>query len=162
MKLKKMVVAALFAAMCCITTAVLPIPTLTNGYIHIGDGFVLLCGFLLGPFYGFFSAAIGSALADVVTGYMIYVPATFIIKGLVALFAALLIKKIKSVIVCSLIAESFMVAGYYFYSVLLTSNFISALSGILTNVVQAVVGTFLAVVMIYIIHKNEYLNKLWE
>lgn len=162
MKIRKMVLAALFAALCCVSTAVIQVPTPTNGYIHIGDGFVLMCGFLLGPYYGFFAAAIGSALADAVTGYFIYVPGTFIIKGVVALAACLMYKKIKSVLACSLIAEVIMVVGYYFYAVILTSNFVSSLSGIPTNVLQGVVGAVLATILVKLLTKNDYLKKMWE
>ncbi len=46
---KKMVTAALLAAFTCIATMIIKIPTPTFGYIHLGDGLVLLCGIILGP-----------------------------------------------------------------------------------------------------------------
>ena len=42
--IKKLVTAALLAAMTCVATMIIKIPTPTFGYIHPGDGFVLLCG----------------------------------------------------------------------------------------------------------------------
>ena len=45
---KKMVTAALLAAFTCIATMIIKIPTPTFGYIHLGDGLVLLCGIILG------------------------------------------------------------------------------------------------------------------
>ena len=39
------------------------------------------------PVYAFVSAGLGSALADVFSGYLVYAPATFVIKGLMALVA---------------------------------------------------------------------------
>lgn len=47
--IKKLVTAALLAAMTCVATMIIKIPTPTFGYIHPGDGFVLLCGVVLGP-----------------------------------------------------------------------------------------------------------------
>ena len=49
---KKMVTAALLAAFTCIATMIIKIPTPTFGYIHLGDGLVLLCGIILGPAIG--------------------------------------------------------------------------------------------------------------
>ena len=52
-KLLKLVLAALFAAMCCAATMLIHIPVpATNGYINLGDAMVLLAALLLGPVYG--------------------------------------------------------------------------------------------------------------
>ena len=58
------------------------IPAPTRGYIHLGDTLVYLCGILLGPLTGGISAAIGSTLADLFSGYAVYAPVTFVIKFL--------------------------------------------------------------------------------
>lgn len=47
--IKKLVFAALFAALSCAATMVIRIPTPIGGYIHAGDAVVLLSAFLLGP-----------------------------------------------------------------------------------------------------------------
>ena len=86
-RVKLTITAALFAALTCIGTMILKIPTPTLGYIHPGDGFVLLSGLLLGPLWGGLAAGIGSGLSDLIGGYFIYVPATFIIKALTAIVA---------------------------------------------------------------------------
>jgi uncharacterized membrane protein len=85
-----LVAAALMAALTCTATVAVAIPSPTGGYIHPGDGFVILSGVILGPFFGVLAAGIGSMLADLILGYSAYAPATFIIKGLAALAAAFL------------------------------------------------------------------------
>ena len=86
--LKKLILAALFAALSCVATMSIRIPTPgTGGYIHPGDAIVILSGVILGPVWGFLAGGIGSALSDLIGGYFIYVPITFVIKGLVALAA---------------------------------------------------------------------------
>ena len=45
-KTVKIVVAAVFAALSCVATMVIQIPTPTGGYVHMGDCIVLLCGLL--------------------------------------------------------------------------------------------------------------------
>lgn len=82
--IKKLVTAALLAAMTCVATMIIKIPTPTFGYIHPGDGFVLLCGVVLGPLPGALAAGIGSMFSDIFSGYVTWAPATFIIKALTA------------------------------------------------------------------------------
>ena len=60
--------------------------SITQGYIHLGDGFILLGASLLG-WASIPAAAIGSALADLLGGYTLYILPTFVIKGLVAAMA---------------------------------------------------------------------------
>ena len=63
--LKKLILAALFAALSCVATMSIRIPTPgTGGYIHPGDAIVILSGVILGPVWGFFAGGIGSALSD--------------------------------------------------------------------------------------------------
>ena len=65
---RKLVFAALFAALSCVATMVIKIPTPIGGYIHVGDAVVLLAGFLLGPWWGAAAAGLGSALYDLLAG----------------------------------------------------------------------------------------------
>ena len=69
-KTKTIITAALLAALTTVATMVIRIPTPTLGYIHLGDGMVLICGILLGPGLGAVAAGIGSMLADLFGGYM--------------------------------------------------------------------------------------------
>ena len=86
-KTRKIVLTAMFAALCCVATMIIKIPSPLKGYLNLGDCIVLLSGFMLSPLYGFLAAGIGSALADLFAGYVIYAPATFVIKGVMALIA---------------------------------------------------------------------------
>ena len=72
--------AALLAALTAVATMIIRIPTPTQGYIHLGDGMVLICGILLGPGLGALAAGIGSMMADLIGGYMAWVPGTFAIR----------------------------------------------------------------------------------
>ena len=80
-KLRLATVTAMFAALIIITTAYIKIPA-PLGYIHIGDSMVYLSAAILpGPF-GFFAAAIGGAMADLLAGYPHWAIPTAIIKAL--------------------------------------------------------------------------------
>ncbi len=53
MKTKKLVIAAVFAALVCVATFAVRIPAgLSGGYVNMGDAVVLLSGYLLGPVLG--------------------------------------------------------------------------------------------------------------
>ena len=75
---QKIVMSSLLAALACVATMIIKIPSPLNGYINLGDCVVLLSGWLLPPVYGFVAAGLGSALADIFSGYIIYAPATFV------------------------------------------------------------------------------------
>ena len=119
MKTKKLVMAALVAALACIATMIIKVPSPLKGYINLGDGIILVAGWIFSPAYGFMSAAIGSAMADVFSGYVLYAPATFIIKGLMALVACYGYKlcsnkmsNLPSRISSGILAELLMILGY--------------------------------------------------
>lgn len=156
-----LVTAALFAALICVATMVVKIPSPLKGYINLGDCMVLLSGWLLPPAFSFLAAGIGSALADVFSGYFVYAPATFVIKGLVAICAyflfKLLAKKTKedvAVIVSGVIAETVMVAGYYIFEGFMYGFGASAVN-ILPNAVQGVAGIILGVILLKIFRKTK-------
>ncbi len=89
-----------------------------TGYLNMGDGMILLCAYLLGPIV-VFPAAIGSALTDLALGYTVYIPATFVIKGLLGLVAALIMRgdteSLPRKAIAFLTAEIIMVGGYFLY-----------------------------------------------
>ena len=62
-KIRKLVLAALLAALVCVATMVVQIPSPMQGYVNLGDCFVLLSGWLLGPWYGFAAGGIGLGAA---------------------------------------------------------------------------------------------------
>lgn len=152
--LKKIVMTALFAALACVATMSIRIPTPgTSGYIHPGDAVVILAGVILGPVYGLLAGGIGSAMADLLGGYFVYVPITFAIKGLIALFAGLVFQKIgkdsKSrymavllggVIDIVLVAGGYFICEYFLYGA-------SAAASIPANIVQGVGGLILSFVL---------------
>ncbi|MBQ7821993.1 MAG: ECF transporter S component [Clostridia bacterium] len=145
--IKKIVIAALFAAFTCAATFIsVPLPI---GYANLGDVMVLLCGAVLGPVYGSLAAGLGSALADMFFGYAMYIPGTFIIKALMAFTVASLFKLISSKVKYSIVshvisavaAEIIMVGGYYLYeSVCLSYGFGGAAASLFGNCMQGVVG----------------------
>ena len=160
--------ASLFAALVFIATMIIKIPTLTGGYMNIGDGMVLLCGFILGPVWGVLAAGIGSLLADLV-GYPIYAVATFLIKALMAFVAYALAAFLKKIfkknrffayIIAGSAAELIMIAGYFVFEAVFMSYGWGAVVSVLPNVIQGVVGIAVATVLMVIFDKTKLIEKM--
>ena len=165
--LKKLTLTALLATLTFIMTRYFAIPTAIGGSINIGDSIVLLGGLILGPVYGAFSAAIGSAIADIVSPYAIYTLATFIIKGFVALTIAYLFKKLKNLdlnvrlLISAAVAEVIMVLGYFiFEAFILEFGVIVAGYEILNNSIQAISSIFLVTLLYVSLSKSSIIKKL--
>ena len=75
---------ALFIALITVGTAVIQIPV-GNGYAHFGDSMIYLASCLLPGPCAIFAASAGAVIADLITGFAVYAPATAIIKALNAL-----------------------------------------------------------------------------
>ena len=152
--LKKLILAALFAALSCVATMSIRIPTPgTSGYIHPGDAIVILSGIILEPVWGFLAGGIGSALSDLIGGYFIYVPITFVIKGLVALAAGLLYQKVgknqKSryiAVILGGVADIILVAGGYFVCEFFIYG-AGAAASIPANIIQGVGGLVISCIL---------------
>lgn len=159
-KTQKMVLAALIASLTCVVTMLVKIPSPLKGYLNLGDCVVLVSGWVLSPLYGFLAAGIGSALADIFSGYIIYAPATFVIKGLMALTAYLVFKasntKLKAVysrVIGGVTSEIIMVLGYFLFEGALYSFAASAVN-IPANAMQGVAGLILGIVLVKIFDKS--------
>ena len=112
---KTLVMASLLAALCCVATMVIRIPSPTGGYMNLGDTVVILSAYLLGPAWGAAASGLGSALADLFSGYTAYVPGTLVIKALMAACAAwiyLLMKKRAAALPVAALAVLVFFTGY--------------------------------------------------
>ena len=151
----------MLAALCCVATMIIKIPLPLKGYLNLGDCIVLLSGWLLSPVYGFMAAGLGSALADLFAGYVTYAPATFLIKGLMALIAFIGFKfmhkrfgNLTARMISGAAAEIFMIAGYWLFEGFLYGFGASAVN-IPANGVQGIAGLVLGVVLTKIFERHK-------
>ena len=131
----------MMAAVIFVATYFLKIP-MVFGYIHLGDGFILLSAAVLG-WPAVLAAAIGSMLADLLAGYTIYMAPTFVIKGAVAAIAVIASAKKSQPLrmLYMLIAEAAMVAGYFVTDwLILGFGWAAATAAVLGNVLQGLSG----------------------
>ena len=165
----KLCTSAMLAALICVATMLIQIPSPLGGYVNFGDCFILIAGWILGPVYGFAAAGIGAALADLFSGYAHYVPGTFLIKGLMAVAAVFILRallkkseKLRSIgfILGAVAAELIMVGGYYLCAaVFLGKGFIIAFDSVPGNLVQGIFGIVLGVIIVEILAKSGVVRK---
>jgi len=163
-KVRKLVLTALFAALCTVMTMVIQVPSPMNGYVNLGDCGVLLSAWILGPWYGGAAAGVGSMLADIFSGYAHYAPGTFTIKLAMAVLAGLVFQKLQNKNAAKILggagAECVMIAGYFGYASLLLGKGLGAAASIPGNIVQGIFGLAAALVLMAALGRSRALSHV--
>ena len=95
--LRKLCMAALFAALCYIgfTYCKIDIPVgAEKTAFHLGNVFCVLAALLLGGFWGGMAGAVGMTIADLTTAYVTSAPKTFVLKLCIGLITGLVAHKV--------------------------------------------------------------------
>lgn len=164
-RLLKLCFSGMFAALICVATILIRIPAqVGEGFLNLGDCFILIAAWTVGPYYGFAAGAVGSAIADILSGALVYAPGTFVIKGLIALTAALIFHalstksvkmRVPGLIIGAVSGEIVMIAGYFFYdAVILGFGFALTFFNMPTNLIQGALGAVIGVALMPIILKT--------
>lgn len=137
---------ALLTALCAVATMVIPIPTVTGGYLNAGDIIIVMTALLAGPFYAATAGSIGSAAADLLSGYTIFAPASFIAKGLSGFLIGWIWrryakKSTPKALFASLCGELTIAACYFLYEAWVLGFGWGAAAEIPANLLQGAVGT---------------------
>ncbi|MCK4779530.1 MAG: ECF transporter S component [Candidatus Lokiarchaeota archaeon] len=152
----------IFAALICVLTMIISIPIpATQGFINIGDAGVMFTGLIFGPFIGGIAGGVGSALADIFLGYVIYAPATLIIKGLEGFLIGIIanpkyyyMKLNYRDFLAVVVGGLTMVFGYFIYEIFLW-GFASALYEVILNgIVQFGVAGVISLLLILGVRKS--------
>jgi uncharacterized membrane protein len=167
-KTQRIVFCALFTALSTVATMVIQIPSPMQGYVNLGDVFVLFGSLVLGPIYGTISAGLGSALADILTGYVIYAPATALIKSAMSFCSYYLFVALKkainnetvSVVISGIVAELIMVVGYFLYACLIMGEGLPAIASVPGNLVQGAFGVTIATALYVVFIKTNVIKPI--
>ncbi len=158
-KTRKIVRASMFAAVIFVVTALIKIPV-PKGYINLGDAVILISAWILPPWYSFLAASVGSFLSDIVLGYTIYAPVTFLIKGLMALIFYSLYKRLSlknnnilPFLLGGIVSEFFMVSGYLIFESFLY-GFIPSLINTPINLIQGSVSLIVGMIFYKMFNKR--------
>lgn len=147
-KVQKLTLGGILAALVLLLTYMIKIPVpATGGYVHPGDGAIFLAAILFGP-YAALIGGIGSALADLLGGYFVYIAPTFVIKAAMGAIAGTLARKdapVRNVLVFAL-AECVMVGGYFVFEGLLY-GWVAAWAAVGPNALQGVTGVLVGMAL---------------
>ena len=164
------VTTAMMTAMVMIATTFFKIPN-AMGYIHLGDGFVLLAAIILPKKYACFAGGVGAGLADIYGGYAVWAPWTLVIKIVMVLIVQLFfdfltkrasngkhIAKIAGIPFAELfayvLAVLWTVSGYYIAQGFISGNWAAPIADVPGNVLQAAVGSVIAILVSVTLEKT--------
>jgi len=165
------VITALFAALNCVATMLVQITIpATGGYVNLGDGVVLICAFLMNPLLAILAAGLGSMLADLLAGYVSYAFGTLVIKAGVACVAAFVFRRcgkgkftrqtLVAMIAAGILAEAFMVLGYFTYESIILGMGMGAAGAIIGNIGQGAVGVIVACIVAPVLMRSREVAEL--
>lgn len=166
---KKLVFTGLMVALVFLVTYLpfLRIPSPIKGYFNIGDSIIMITAILLGRNCGFAAGAIGSAMADILGGYFIFAPITFIVKGVEGYVVGLIandnkdgVKSSSRIITAILIGAVIMIAGYFIGEATIlklfdnTFGLTAAIAELPGNAIQGAASSVIAYVISMILMKS--------
>lgn len=162
MHLVSLIIAALFAAMICVSIQFIHIPIGGQGYFNIGDAFIYLAASLLPVPYACMAAAVGGALGDILAGGPAWIPFTIVIKICVALtFTS---KKMNFItrrnIAALFTAWPITCGGYYLAEALLYGNWIAPAAGLAGNTIQVIASGVLFAVLASVFDKMQLKRRM--
>jgi uncharacterized membrane protein len=140
----------------------IPVPA-TGGYINVGDIAVMFTALLFGPIIGGVAGGVGPMLADIFSGpYIIYAPATLIIKGIEGFLIGLIsnprhyMGRISYRDIVAVIIGGFLIPiGYFFYEAFILGLGVStALVEIPGNFFQFIIAAVVSILLITASRKN--------
>ncbi len=148
---KRIVIDALFIALTLVATMFINIrlPFMGNGgLIHLGNIPLFLAAIAYGRRSGAVAGAFGMGMFDLISGWTVWAPFTFVIVGAMGYVSGLIAEKSKlsptvSYIIAILAALVIKVVGYYFAEVILYHNWLAPLGSVTGNVIQVAVAGFI-------------------
>ncbi len=163
----KITYTAFFTALTVLAISVIKFSTgLGEGYIHFGDSIIYITACVL-PFpYCIISAALGGALADILSGFAVWALPTAIIKASIVLPLAIICKRNDSVkilnkrtVLMTVVSGIITVVGYFIAECILYSVESATLS-ILGNLIQAVASAILFCVIAAALDKFKFKQQI--
>ncbi|TDL75345.1 ECF transporter S component [Rhodococcus qingshengii] len=155
-KTKAIVINSLFIALTLVATMFINIklPIMGNGgLIHLGNVPLFIAAFVYGKKTGAVAGAFGMGLFDLLSGWALWAPFTFIIVGAMGFVGGLISEKVpgKKIYVYTLAVATALiikVVGYYFAEVLLYGNWIQPFGSIPGNIMQVAIAGIIVIPLV--------------
>ncbi|MDK2827840.1 MAG: hypothetical protein PWP67_639 [Clostridium butyricum] len=152
-KTKDLVETALLTALVFVATSFINIrlPILSSGgLVHLGNVFLFATAIIFGKKKGAIAGAVGMAIFDLSSGWALWAPFTFIVRGIMGyIVGSIAYSNNKNGdsflfnILAIFVSGIWMIIGYYITEVILYGNLLAPVASIPGNITQLVVGLVL-------------------
>lgn len=157
-QVKELCMSALGICLVFCATFLIKIPNGFQGYFNCGDGMILAFAPFVNPLFAFLIGGVGSAIADIVSGYASYALFTLVIKGIEGLLISTLISKFISKSFVFALGAIWMIIGYFIADSFVNQSLWIGVLSMPVNIVQGITGCILGLILYPIlkkIHKEE-------
>lgn len=162
-KTKNIVLTALFTSLITVSIVFFHIPTGFNGgYIHLGDVFIYLTAVILPTPYAMIAAGLGGALSDGLTGGILWILPTMIIKPIIVFcFSSKSVNIIsKRNVIAVFLAGLIGVFGYYLAGAIISGNFLAPMVTLFVEMIQPIASGIIFLIAGYAFDKLRIRDKI--
>ncbi len=163
---KELTLTALLIALVTTATMIITIPVpATEGFIHAGDGVIFFVAVFFGKRKGALAAGIGSALADLLLGYSMWIIPTLLVKSVMGYLVGAIAEKseLKQLgwlkMLGVTIGAVWMAFGYLVAGSFIKGSIQVALAGLPWDLVQGFGGIVLFVPFAAAISRTRYFDQ---
>ena len=168
--MKRLSYLSLAIVLVCLATMMIQVPIpATKGFLNLGDSLVITLAIVFGARFGFWAGALGSALADILTGYLHWAPWTFIIKGLEGLIVGAIASKsfreknsINYKTGLGVFAGSMFMAFGYLIAGAVMYGWAASWIDMPANLVQGIGSAVVSIPVLYALRKIPAIFRSWE
>jgi uncharacterized membrane protein len=152
----------LFIALTCVATAFINVklPVMANGgLIHLGNVPLFIAAILFGKRTGALAGAFGMGLFDLLTGWALWAPFTFVIVGLMGFTVGAVTEKqnhktFKWNLLAVVLACIIKIVGYYMAEGFIYGNWIAPAASIPGNIIQVGIAAIIVLPILPTLRKG--------
>lgn len=151
---KELALTSMMTAVVFLATFVPKIP-IPLGYAHLGDAVIFLSVFFLPRRAALFAACVGSAFADFLGGFALWILPTLLIKLVMAELALRLSgRSLGRTLAAFLVASLWMAFGYTVFGALLYDGFAAALASTPGLLAEGILNSAVAILLLPILRRR--------
>lgn len=138
--------------------------SVNGGLIHMGNTILFMIAIVFGKKRGAIAGAFGMGLFDVLSGWFLWAPFTFVIRGAMGYIVGAAAegkqgkKKLIYTFAGILISSIIMISGYYITEGLLYGNWIAPMTSIPGNIIQLIIGTAIGLPLAEALKRTNVIN----
>ncbi|MCD4738729.1 MAG: ECF transporter S component [Anaerolineae bacterium] len=153
--IRRITLTSLMSALIFVLTRTQLAVTPTGGYIHLGDAGIIFASLAFGPWVGMVAGGLGTALADVTSGYAQWAIFSLLVHGAQGWAVGQLFNEqrgLLSTVLVSAVSLAIVVGGYFVAGTILEGSAI-ALGSLLPNTLQALGGSLLGIPLYFAVQR---------